>query len=120
MRVLIGAGLVFVWATPVILAIDLWQWMFDYEFGVINCLLTRIGAGNFIHHNWFEQPGRRASRSSRSIVVWGAIPFVAITLFAGAARRCPRTLVEAARDRRRARLADLLATSPCRCSSRSS
>ena len=35
-RVLLGAGLVFVWATPVIPAIDLWQWMFDYEFGVIN------------------------------------------------------------------------------------
>ncbi|TMC13192.1 MAG: sugar ABC transporter permease, partial [Chloroflexi bacterium] len=53
-RVLLGAGLVFVWATPVIPAIDLWQWMFDYEFGVINWLLTRIGAGNYIHHNWFE------------------------------------------------------------------
>src|SRR5205807_9185078 len=55
-RILLGAGLVFVWATPVIPAINLWQWMFDYEFGVVNWVLTRIGAGNYIHHNWFENP----------------------------------------------------------------
>src|ERR1700693_2529464 len=78
-RVLIGAGLVFVWATPVIPAINLWQWMFDYEFGVINWLLTRIGAGNYIHHNWFEHP-LEGFTVITVIVVWGAIPFLAIAL----------------------------------------
>src|SRR5207253_564704 len=71
-RVLLGAGLVFVWATPVIPAIDLWQWMFDYEFGVINWLLTRIGAGNYIHHNWFENPVQGFTVIT-VVVVWGAI-----------------------------------------------
>src|SRR5438067_5237475 len=42
-RALLGASLVFVWATPVIPAIDLWQWMFDYAFGDIDWLLTKIG-----------------------------------------------------------------------------
>src|SRR5439155_463261 len=93
-RVLLGAGLVFVWATPVIPAIDLWQWMFDYEFGVINWLLTRIGAGNYIHHNWFENPVQGFTVIT-VVVVWGAIPFLALTLHAGLTQ-VPRELIEAA------------------------
>ncbi|HET7741844.1 MAG TPA: sugar ABC transporter permease [Mycobacterium sp.] len=93
-RILLGAGLVFVWATPVIPAIDLWQWMFDYEFGVINYLLTKIGAGNYIHHNWFEHPIEGFTVIT-VIVVWGAIPFLAIALNA-ALTQVPKDLVEAA------------------------
>jgi len=93
-RVLLGAGLVFVWATPVIPAIDLWQWMFDYEFGVINWLLTKVGAGNYIHHNWFENPVQGFTVVT-VVVVWGAIPFLALTLHAGLTQ-VPKELVEAA------------------------
>jgi len=93
-RVLLGAGLVFVWATPVIPAIDLWQWMFDYEFGVINWLLTKVGAGNYIHHNWFENPVQGFTVVT-VVVVWGAIPFLALTLHAGLTQ-VPKELIEAA------------------------
>ena len=93
-RALLGAGLVFVWATPVIPAVNLWQWMFDYEFGVVNWALTRIGAGNYIHHNWFENPVQGFGVIT-VIVVWGAIPFLAISLHAGLTQ-VPRELIEAA------------------------
>ncbi|TMD00931.1 MAG: sugar ABC transporter permease [Chloroflexi bacterium] len=93
-RILLSAGLVFVWATPVIPAVNLWQWMFDYEFGVVNWLLTRIGAGDYIHHNWFENPVQGFAVIT-IIVVWGAIPFLALTLYAGLTQ-VPRELVEAA------------------------
>ena len=93
-RVLLSAGLVFVWATPVIPAVNLWQWMFDYEFGVVNWLLTHIGAGDYIHHNWFENP-LQGFAVITIIVVWGAIPFLALTLYAGLTQ-VPRELVEAA------------------------
>jgi N,N'-diacetylchitobiose transport system permease protein len=93
-RILLGAGLVFVWATPVIPAVNLWQWMFDYEFGIINWVLTRVGAGNYIHHNWFENP-LQGFAVITVIVVWGAIPFLAISLHAGLTQ-VPRELVEAA------------------------
>ena len=93
-RILVGAGLVFVWATPVIPAVNLWQWMFDYEFGVVNWLLTHIGAGNYIHHNWFEHP-LEGFTVITVIVVWGAIPFLAIALNA-ALTQVPKDLVEAA------------------------
>jgi N,N'-diacetylchitobiose transport system permease protein len=81
-RVTVMSSLVFVWATPVIVSVDIWQWMFDYEFGVINYLLTQLHVGNFIHHNWFDNPVQGLAVIA-IIVVWGAIPFVTITLFAG-------------------------------------
>jgi N,N'-diacetylchitobiose transport system permease protein len=93
-RVLLGSGLVFVWATPVIVAIDIWQWMFDYEFGVVNYLLTQLGVGDFIHHNWFENP-LQGFGVITVVVVWGAIPFVAISLFA-ALTQIPDDILEAA------------------------
>jgi N,N'-diacetylchitobiose transport system permease protein len=93
-RLLLSSGLVLVWATPVIPAINLWQWMFDYEFGVVNWLLTHLGAGNYIHHNWFENP-LQGFTVITVIVVWGAIPFLALMLYAGLTQ-VPRELVEAA------------------------
>jgi N,N'-diacetylchitobiose transport system permease protein len=93
-RTILMGGLVFVWATPVIVAIDIWQWMFDYEFGVINYFLTQIHSGNFIHHNWFDNPFQGFIVIT-VVVVWGAIPFVTITLFA-ALLQVPDDVLEAA------------------------
>jgi ABC-type glycerol-3-phosphate transport system permease component len=87
-------GLVFVWATPVIVAIDIWQWMFDFEFGIVNYVLTQIHAGNFIHHNWFDNPVQGLAVLVL-VVVWGAIPFVTITLFAGLLQ-VPNDVIDAA------------------------
>ena len=93
-RVIVMSALVFVWATPVIVSVDIWQWMFDYEFGVINYLLTQLHLGNFIHHNWFDNPVQGWSVLV-VIVVWGAIPFVTITLFAGLLQ-VPSDVIDAA------------------------
>src|SRR5881409_3342468 len=93
-RVIVMSSLVFVWATPVIVSVDIWQWMFDYEFGIINYLLTQLHVGNFIHHNWFDNPLQGWSVLV-VVVVWGAIPFVTITVFAGLLQ-VPSDLVDAA------------------------
>src|SRR6059058_3845315 len=93
-RILVMSALVFVWATPVIVSVDIWQWMFDYEFGVINYLLTQLHLGNFIHHNWFDNPVQGLAVLV-VVVVWGAIPFVTITLFAGLLQ-VPSDVVDAA------------------------
>jgi N,N'-diacetylchitobiose transport system permease protein len=94
-RIMLMSALVFVWATPVIVTVDIWQWMFDYEFGVMNYLLTRLHLGNFIHHNWFDNP-LQGFTVIVLIVVWGAIPFVTITLFAGLLQ-VPSDLIDAAK-----------------------
>ncbi len=93
-RVIVMSALVFVWATPVIVTVDIWQWMFDYEFGVINYLLTQLHVGNFIHHNWFDNP-LQGWGVLVVVAVWGAIPFVTITVFAGLLQ-VPGELLDAA------------------------
>lgn len=95
-RLLLSGGLIFVWATPVVVAIDVWQWMFDFEFGVANWALTRLHLGNYVHHNWFENPVQGFGIIV-ALVVWGALPFLVITLYAGL-MQVPRELIEAARS----------------------
>ncbi len=93
-RTLVVVGLVWVWATPTIVGVAIWQWMVDFEFGVLNWTLTELHFGDFIHHNWFDDP-LQGFAVITAVVVWGAIPFAAITLFAGFSQ-VPQELVEAA------------------------
>jgi N,N'-diacetylchitobiose transport system permease protein len=94
MRLLLTLGLVLVWATPVVVAVNIWYWLVDYEFGVLNWLLTELHLGDFQHHDWFVNPWTGFAVIG-AVIVWGAIPFVAITVFAGLTQ-VPRELVEAA------------------------
>ena len=94
MRVLLTAGLIFVWATPVVVAVAVWSWMVDFEFGVANWLLTYLHVGDFNHHDWFASTWSGWAVIT-SLVVWGAIPFVTLMVFAGLTQ-VPQELVEAA------------------------
>ena len=82
MRLLITTGLVLVWSMPPVVSVNIWSWMVDYEFGVLNWTLTQLGLDYFAHHDWFVNPWEGWAVIT-AIVVWGAIPFVAITIFAG-------------------------------------
>jgi len=93
-RVLITAGLVFVWAMPVVVAVQLWYWMTNFENGVVNYVLTKLHVGDFIQHDWYASP-TSALGVTTSLIVWGAIPFVTITVYAGLSQ-VPRDLLEAA------------------------
>ncbi|MFY9580094.1 MAG: sugar ABC transporter permease [Gaiellaceae bacterium] len=94
MRLLLTTGLVLVWATPVVVAVNIWRWMVDYEFGVANWTLTKLHFGNFLHHDWFAS-SLSGFGVITAVIVWGAIPFVAITVFAGLSQ-VPQELIEAA------------------------
>ena len=94
MRVLLTTGLVCVWAIPVVVSVAVFQWMVDFQFGVFNWILTNLHVVDYQHHNWFTNPWQGFAVIT-ALIVWGAIPFVAITLYAGLAQ-LPRELVEAA------------------------
>ena len=94
MRLVLTVGLVLVWAMPVVVAVNIWYWMVDYEFGVLNWLLTELHLGDFVQHDWFASPWQGFAVIT-AVVVWGAIPFIAITVYAGLTQ-VPRELVEAA------------------------
>jgi len=93
-RIALTTGLVLVWAVPVIVAVNIWRWMIDYQFGVANWALTKLHFGNFERHDWFANPWSGFGVFTL-LIVWGAIPFVAITVYAGLAQ-VPHELLEAA------------------------
>jgi N,N'-diacetylchitobiose transport system permease protein len=93
-RLMITTALVFAWATPVVVAVQLWYWMTNYQNGVINYVLTKLHVGDYIQHDWYASPVS-ALGVTTTLIVWGAVPFVAISLYAGLAQ-VPRDLVEAA------------------------
>jgi len=94
MRIALTTGLVLVWSVPVIVAVDIWRWMIDYEFGVAKWTLTKLGIGDFSRYDWFANPWTGFGVLT-ALVVWGAIPFVSITVYAGLAQ-VPHELLEAA------------------------
>jgi N,N'-diacetylchitobiose transport system permease protein len=94
MRLLLTVGLVWVWATPTIVGIAVWRWMVDFEFGVFNYAVSKLGIVDLIHYNWFDNP-LTGFAVITAVVVWGAIPFAAITIYA-AFSQVPQELVEAA------------------------
>jgi N,N'-diacetylchitobiose transport system permease protein len=93
-RVLLSSGLVLVWSMPVVVAVQIWYWMTNYQNGVVNYALTKLGFGNFFQHDWLATTFSQLGLTTL-LIVWGALPFVVITLYAGLAQ-VPRDLVEAA------------------------
>ena len=94
-RLLLTAGLVLVWAMPPVVAVQVWSWMTNSENGVLNYFLTDVlHVGNYFQHNWYETTFSQYSMVT-SLIVWGAIPFVAITVYA-ALSQVPHELLEAA------------------------
>jgi len=87
--------LILVWATPGIVSITIWNWLFDQQFGVVNYALTKAHLGNFIQHDWYTS-SLQGFFVVTCVVVWSAIPFVAITMQA-ALTQVPDELIEAAR-----------------------
>jgi N,N'-diacetylchitobiose transport system permease protein len=94
-RIFLSVALVVVWAIPQVTATEIFQWLFDYAFGVVNWVLTQLHLGGFQYHDWWSNPVSLLGIATL-IVVWGAVPFVALTLFAGLLQ-IPDDLYEAAR-----------------------
>jgi N,N'-diacetylchitobiose transport system permease protein len=95
LRLAVEVSLVLTWAMPALTATVVWQWLFDTQFGLVNWLLTTLGIGDFVGHSWFAT-GLSTFAVITIIVVWQAIPFVAITIYAGLTA-IPRELREAMR-----------------------
>ena len=93
-RLLLTTALVLAWAMPVVVAVQLWYWMTNFQNGVVNYVLTSLGVGDFTQHDWYASP-TSALGVTTTLIVWGAIPFVAITVYAGLAQ-VPHELLEAA------------------------
>ena len=91
---LLTAGLVLAWSMPAVVAVQVWFWMTNFQNGILNYVLTELRVGDYAQHNWYETTFSKLAMVTL-LIVWGAIPFVTITVYAGLAQ-VPRELVEAA------------------------
>ena len=93
-RVLLTAGLVLAWSMPAVVAVQVWFWMTNFQNGILNHVLTQLHVGDYTGHDWYETTFSKLTMVTL-LIVWGAIPFVTIAVYAGLAQ-VPRELVEAA------------------------
>ena len=94
MRLAVLLALLLAWATPAVTATQVFQFLFDTQFGVVNWALVSLGFEQFEGYSWLAEPLSLLSLAAL-IVVWAAIPFVALTLFAGLSQ-VPNEIYEAA------------------------
>jgi N,N'-diacetylchitobiose transport system permease protein len=88
-RGVITFALVLAWAVPHPVATEMFAWMTDYNYGVLNHLL------GIPRHNWYIS-NVQGFGVATAVVVWGAVPLIAITVHA-ALLQIPKELTEAAR-----------------------
>jgi N,N'-diacetylchitobiose transport system permease protein len=95
MRLLVSVSMLLAWATPTVSAATVFRWLFDQDYGVVNWLVTAVTPVDWSRHSWFDSTGP-AFFVLTLCVVWQAMPFVALTIYAGLTS-IPDDIYEAAR-----------------------
>jgi N,N'-diacetylchitobiose transport system permease protein len=93
-RVILTAVLLFVWAVPSTVSTQVFYWLFSNQYGVVNYLLDQLPGVDMQGHDWFADPHQGLGVIT-VVVVWGALPLLAISLYAGITQ-IPREVLEAA------------------------
>ena len=93
-RMFMVVAMMFVWAMPQLVAAQIFRWLTDSDFGVVNYLIDKLPGVNYQNHSWFVNPWQGWLLIT-TLVVWAGIPFLAITLNAGLTQ-VPKELLEAA------------------------
>jgi N,N'-diacetylchitobiose transport system permease protein len=95
-RLTLTAAMILAWAMPIVTGVVLFQWLFDSKLGVVNWAISSTGIfGDYLNHSWFAT-GLTTFFVITLLIVWQAVPFVALSLYAGLLS-IPRELSEAAR-----------------------
>lgn len=89
---LLGAA-VLPWAIPEVVNALMWKWIFDFNWGALNAVLTALGVIPE-YRAWFSD-GTTAMHALVVAYSWKLVPFVVIILYA-ALRTIPSELVESA------------------------
>lgn len=94
-RLLLVAVLLFCWAVPSTVSTQVFAWLFNNQYGVVNYVLGKLPGLSMQGHDWFANPHSGLAVVTL-VVVWGAIPLLAISLHAGITQ-IPKEVLEAAR-----------------------
>ncbi|NLF05539.1 MAG: sugar ABC transporter permease [Actinomycetales bacterium] len=94
-RLTLQIAMLLAWAMPMVAAVTVWKWLFDWRTGVVNWLLTRMGFVEFHEHHWLAEPLSFFAVATL-VIVWMSVPFVALSVYAGLTQ-VPDEVREAAR-----------------------
>ena len=92
-RYALNLVLILVWAMPQLVSISVWRWLFSFEFSIVTEVINRLGF-NMDKHNYFVNT-LSGFLIIGGCVVWGALPFITISIYA-ALTQVPQDLIEAA------------------------
>ena len=84
-------GLHLPWALPLVFAGLIFRWFFEYQTGIVNDVLGRLGLAP---QNWLSEP-TLATTAICVAIIWKASSFMALMLLAGM-QAIPKSLYEAA------------------------
>ncbi|WP_239073268.1 carbohydrate ABC transporter permease [Sediminihabitans luteus] len=93
MRTMVSVGLLLAWGMPALTATIVWGWIVDPN-GILNYLLSVITGDDWSGHSWLANPISFLAVAA-VIIVWGAVPFVCFTMYAGLTQ-IPGEVLEAA------------------------
>ncbi|MFC9858742.1 MULTISPECIES: carbohydrate ABC transporter permease [unclassified Streptomyces] len=93
-RLVLTFCLIAAWSMPLMVAASIFRFMADSDYGLINTMIAKVAGEDFLGHNWYLDP-LQGFTIIAILVVWGAIPFVVVTLYA-ALTQVPKELEEAA------------------------
>ncbi|MCC4907944.1 carbohydrate ABC transporter permease [Microbacterium sp. cx-59] len=94
MRLAVSLALLLAWAMPALTATIVWGWIFDTQYGLVNYALTQLTGTDWTGHSWLIEPLSFFTVAA-IIITWGAIPFVAFSVYAGLSQ-IPTEVTEAA------------------------
>ena len=94
-RLILTAVLLFVWAVPSTVSTQVFYWLFSNQYGAVNYLLDKLPGVHMQGHDWFADPHQGLAVVTM-VVIWGALPLLAISLHAGITQ-IPGEILDAAR-----------------------
>lgn len=88
-RIVVTIVLIFTWAMPNVAASLVWNWLFQPGYGVFNWILTQLRIfGDMTNVDWGSNTWL-AFTSIWLLVVWQAVPFLALTVYAAETQVAP-------------------------------
>lgn len=94
-RLVLQSCLLLAWAMPMVAAVVVFRWLFDYRTGIVNWFLASLGLDAAAGYSWLSQPLTFFLVAS-FVIIWMSVPFVAISLYAGLVQ-VPEDILEAAK-----------------------
>lgn len=96
MRYVVTVVLIVAWAMPNVASSKVWVWLFQPGYGVVNWMISQLGIFGDVSQIDFSNTFWGALTIIWLLIVWQAVPFIALTLYA-AQTQIDQSLLEAAR-----------------------